>query len=118
MFAQHRLKAFVTSEKAFSLRQQVPSPTKVLVDGQQQTRLNKILARRVRRFRAKDIEEFLVRWTGYSNAHDSWKTRESLNYGGELEQITEFEQAPSLIYGRPSERESSGEDSTTAATAS
>eukprot|EP00854_Cymbomonas_tetramitiformis_P003792 gene3792-biopygen3735 len=68
------------------------TPAKVLVDGQSQTHVSKILARRVKPTNGgREVEEFLVRWTGYSNAHDSWKTRESLNYGGELEQLNEFE---------------------------
>eukprot|EP00854_Cymbomonas_tetramitiformis_P012226 gene12226-biopygen12577 len=93
VFAQRRLKEYRTAEEAFALRQQVPTPAKVLVDGQSQTHVSKILTRRVRPTRGgKEVEEFLVRWTGYSNAHDSWKTRESLNYGGELEQLSGFEQ--------------------------
>ncbi|KAK3241869.1 hypothetical protein CYMTET_48393 [Cymbomonas tetramitiformis] len=93
VFAQHRLKEYRTADEAFALRRQIPTPAKVLVDGQSQTHVSKILARRVKPMKGgKEVEEFLVRWTGYSNAHDSWKTRESLNYGGELEQLTEFEQ--------------------------
>ncbi|KAK3243514.1 hypothetical protein CYMTET_46840 [Cymbomonas tetramitiformis] len=92
VFAQHRLKEYRTADEAFALRRQIPTPAKVLVDGQSQTHVSKILARRVKPMKGgKEVEEFLVRWTGYSNAHDSWKTRESLNYGGELEQLTEFE---------------------------
>ncbi|KAK3278160.1 hypothetical protein CYMTET_13882 [Cymbomonas tetramitiformis] len=50
------------------------------------------MTRRVKPTRGgKEVEEFLVRWTGYSNARDSWKSRESLNYGGELGQLAEIE---------------------------
>jgi hypothetical protein len=94
VFAQHRLKAYKTAGDAFAQRQQVPVPAKVLVDGQSQTHVAKILARRVKPIRGGgEKEEFLVRWTGYSHAHDSWKSRDSLNFGGELEQLRDFEKA-------------------------
>ncbi|KAK3284773.1 hypothetical protein CYMTET_7596 [Cymbomonas tetramitiformis] len=52
------------------------------------------LARQVKPIRGGDEkEEFLVHWTGYSHSHDSWKSRDSLNFGGELEQLKDFEDA-------------------------
>eukprot|EP00854_Cymbomonas_tetramitiformis_P034519 gene34519-biopygen32505 len=44
VFAQHRLKEYRTADEAFALRQQVPTPAKVLVDGQSQTHVSKIMA--------------------------------------------------------------------------
>ncbi|KAK3269272.1 hypothetical protein CYMTET_22280 [Cymbomonas tetramitiformis] len=78
---------------AFALRKKLLTPTKVIVDGQSQTHVAKILARRLRKTKSGMVEEFRVRWTGYSTAHDSWKTREAPNYGGELKQLREFEKA-------------------------
>ena len=94
VFAQHRLKACTTAEDAFARRSKVPAPAKVIVDGQAQTHVDRILARRVRTTKkGKKVEEFQVRWTGYSKAHDEWKTRDDLNFGGPLEQLLEFENA-------------------------
>ncbi|KAK3268091.1 hypothetical protein CYMTET_23380 [Cymbomonas tetramitiformis] len=93
VFAQHRLKPYVSASGSFAKRQEVAVPAKVMVDGQAQSHVEKILARRVRVTKSgKEIEEFQVRWTGYSKAHDEWKTREDLNYGGLLEPLVQFEQ--------------------------
>eukprot|EP00854_Cymbomonas_tetramitiformis_P011174 gene11174-biopygen11456 len=95
VFAQHRLKEYRTAEETFAQRQQVPTPATQGTRGWtvSDPHVSKILARRVKPTRGgKEVEEFLVRWTGYTNSHEDWKTRESLNYGGELEQLAEFEQ--------------------------
>ncbi|KAK3261389.1 hypothetical protein CYMTET_29702 [Cymbomonas tetramitiformis] len=49
--------------------------------------------RRVRVVRGKEIEEWKVKWTGYSKAHDQWRTRDKLEHGGPLQQLREFEAA-------------------------
>ncbi|KAK3274298.1 hypothetical protein CYMTET_17516 [Cymbomonas tetramitiformis] len=105
VFAQHRLKACTTAEKAFARRREVPTPAKVMVDGQAQTHVDRILARRVRTTKAgKKIEEFQVRWTGYSKAHDEWKTRADLDFGGPLEQLLVFENERLTQEGRAKEK--------------
>ncbi|KAK3250378.1 hypothetical protein CYMTET_40236 [Cymbomonas tetramitiformis] len=105
VFAQHRLKACTTAEEAFARRREVPTPAKVMVDGQAQTHVDRILARRVRTTKAgKKIEEFQVRWTGYSKAHDEWKTRADLNFGGPLEQLLVFENERLTQEGRAKEK--------------
>ena len=57
VFAQHRLKPFVHGAEAFASRQQVPIPDPVVVDGQAEAHVEKILAHRVRRVRGKAAEE-------------------------------------------------------------
>ena len=91
VFAQHRLKPFVHGAKAFASRQQVPIPDPVVVDGQAEAHVEKILAHRVRRVRGKAVEEWKVRWTGYSAAHDQWRTRDKMDRGAENQQLKEFE---------------------------
>ncbi|KAK3249211.1 hypothetical protein CYMTET_41350 [Cymbomonas tetramitiformis] len=105
VFAQHRLKACTTAEEAFARRREVPTPAKVMMDGQAQTHVDRILARRVRTTKAgKKIEEFQVRWTGYSKARDEWKTRADLNFGGPLEQLLVFENERFTQEGRAKEK--------------
>ncbi len=105
VFAQHRLKPYVSASGSFAKRQEVAVPAKVMVDGQAQSHVEKILARRVRVTKSgKEIEEFQVRWTGYSKAHDEWKTREDLNYGGLLEPLVQFEQNRLSQEGRAREK--------------
>eukprot|EP00854_Cymbomonas_tetramitiformis_P013073 gene13073-biopygen13466 len=62
-----------------------------MVDGQAEAHVEKILAYRVRKVRGKAVPEWKVRWTGYSAAHDQWRTREKMNRGGENQQLKEFE---------------------------
>ncbi len=105
VFAQHRLKPYVSASGTFAKRQEKAVPAKVMVDGQAQSHVEKILARRVRTTKSgKEIEEFQVRWTGYSKAHDEWKTREDLNYGGLLEPLVQFEQNRLSQEGRAREK--------------
>ena len=68
-------------------------PEEVVVDGQKEAHVERILARRVRSVRGKEVEEWKVRWTGYSKAHDQWRTRDKLERGSPLQQLREFEQA-------------------------
>eukprot|EP00854_Cymbomonas_tetramitiformis_P011857 gene11857-biopygen12179 len=91
VFAQHRLKHFVQGAEAFASRRRVPIPDPVMVDGQAEARVEKILAYRVRKVRGKAVQEWKVRWTGYSAAHDQWRTREKMDRGGENQQLKEFE---------------------------
>eukprot|EP00854_Cymbomonas_tetramitiformis_P030234 gene30234-biopygen31512 len=60
VFAQHRLKPFVQGAEAFATRRQMPIPDPVMVDGQAEAYVEKILAYRVRRVRGKAVDE----WNG------------------------------------------------------
>ena len=91
VFAQHRLKPYVGGADAFASRERPAAPEAVVVDGQREAHVEKILARRVRISRGKEIEEWKVRWTGYSKAHDQWRTRDKLERGAPLQQLREFE---------------------------
>ncbi|KAK3234988.1 hypothetical protein CYMTET_54780 [Cymbomonas tetramitiformis] len=62
-----------------------------MVDRQAEAHVEKILAYMVRKVRGKAVEEWEVRWTGYSAAHDQWRTREKMDRGGENQQLKEFE---------------------------
>ncbi|KAK3236841.1 hypothetical protein CYMTET_53043 [Cymbomonas tetramitiformis] len=67
-------------------------PEAVIVDGQREAHVDRILARRVRISRGtQKIVERTVRWTGYSKAHDSWGTRDKLERGASLQQLKDFE---------------------------
>ncbi|KAK3235210.1 hypothetical protein CYMTET_54571 [Cymbomonas tetramitiformis] len=91
VFAQHRLKPYVGGADAFASRRQPAIPEAVIVDGQREAHVDRILARRVRISRGKEIVEWKVRWTGYSKAHDSWRTRDKLERGAPLQQLKDFE---------------------------
>ncbi|KAK3258755.1 hypothetical protein CYMTET_32211 [Cymbomonas tetramitiformis] len=43
--------------------------------------------------RGKEVEEWEVRWTGYSEAHDQWRTRDKRERGAPLPQLRDFEAA-------------------------
>ncbi|KAK3286792.1 hypothetical protein CYMTET_5675 [Cymbomonas tetramitiformis] len=93
VFAQHRLKPYVSGQGEFAARDQPAILEAVVVDGQREAHVDRILARRVRVVRGKEIEEWKVRWTGYSKAHDQWRTRDKLEHGGPLQQLREVESA-------------------------
>eukprot|EP00854_Cymbomonas_tetramitiformis_P014742 gene14742-biopygen15194 len=93
VFAQHRPKPHVQGSESFASRQRVPRPDAVIVDGEAEAPVEKILAHRVRSLRGKQIEEWKVRQTGYSDAHDQWRTREKMHRGRENQQLKEFEAA-------------------------
>jgi len=92
VFAQHRLKPYVAGTDEFATRAQPPVPDPVMVDGQAEAHVDKILAYRVRLVKGKSVEEWKVRWTGYSAAHDQWRTRDKMDRGGENQQLKEFEE--------------------------
>ncbi|KAK3241898.1 hypothetical protein CYMTET_48379 [Cymbomonas tetramitiformis] len=57
VFAQHRLKPYVGGADAFASRRQPAIPEAVIVDGQREAHVDRILARRVRISRGKEIVE-------------------------------------------------------------
>ncbi|KAK3282057.1 hypothetical protein CYMTET_10185 [Cymbomonas tetramitiformis] len=57
------------------------APEAVVVDGQKEAHVERILSRRVRVSRGKEIEEWKERWTGFSKARDQWRTRDKLKRG-------------------------------------
>ncbi|KAK3285516.1 hypothetical protein CYMTET_6885 [Cymbomonas tetramitiformis] len=65
VFAQHRLKPFVQGAEAFATRRQMPIPDPVMVDGQAEAYVEKILAYRVRRVRGKAVDE----WNGQAGSY-------------------------------------------------
>lgn len=63
------------------------------MDGQKEAHVERILAHRVRMVGGKEVEEWKVRWTGYSKAHDQWRTSDKLERGGPLQPLQDFEAA-------------------------
>eukprot|EP00854_Cymbomonas_tetramitiformis_P034504 gene34504-biopygen32171 len=61
VFAQHRLKPFVQGAEAFASRRRVPIPDPVMVDGQAEAHVEKILAYRVRKVRGKAVPEWKLK---------------------------------------------------------
>ncbi|KAK3270799.1 hypothetical protein CYMTET_20817 [Cymbomonas tetramitiformis] len=93
VFAQHRLKPYTSGKDTFAARDHPAIPEVVAVDGQKEAHVERILARRVRSVRGKEVEEWKVGWTGYSKAHDQWRTRDKLERGAPLQQLRDFENA-------------------------
>ncbi|KAK3245125.1 hypothetical protein CYMTET_45289 [Cymbomonas tetramitiformis] len=68
VFAQHRLKPYASGQGTFAARDSPAIPEEMVVDGQREAHVDRILARRVRVVRGKEVEvEWKVRWTGYTN---------------------------------------------------
>ncbi|KAK3250406.1 hypothetical protein CYMTET_40208 [Cymbomonas tetramitiformis] len=93
VFAHHRLKPYVSGQGIFAARDSPATPEEVVVDGQREAHVDRILARRVRMVRGKEVDAWKWRWTGYSKAHDEWRTRDTLECGASLRQLRDFEAA-------------------------
>ena len=63
VFAQHRLKPYVAGTDEFATRAQPPVPDPVMVDGQAEAHVDKILAYRVRLVKGKSVIE---KWKVYA----------------------------------------------------
>jgi len=61
-----------------------PEPAPIPIDGEDEWQIESIQAKRTR----KGKTEYLVRWTGYSPAEDSWEPAENL---ADAEALDEFE---------------------------
>ncbi|KAK3286452.1 hypothetical protein CYMTET_5991 [Cymbomonas tetramitiformis] len=57
VFAQHRLKPYVSGKGEFAARDRPAIPEAVVVDGQREAHVERILSRRVRLVRGKELEE-------------------------------------------------------------
>jgi len=65
-------------------RKEVPQP--VVVEGEEEWEVEKILNKR--KIRGKD--KFLVQWKGFTAEGDTWESRENLQNAGDL--LREFEE--------------------------
>jgi len=65
--------------------QKAMKPAPVIVEGEEEFEVEKILNKR--KIRGKD--KFLVRWKGYTAETDTWEDRENLKNAGKL--VKEFE---------------------------
>ena len=77
-----RIKQYV--DQVDGQRKEAPQP--VVVEGEEEWEVEKILNRR--KIRGKD--KFLVRWKGFTAEGDTWKSRENLQNAGDL--LREFEE--------------------------
>ena len=77
-----RIKQYV--DQVDSQRKEVPQP--VVVEGEEEWEVKKILNKR--KIREKD--KFLVRWKGFTAEGDTWESRENLQNAGDL--LREFEE--------------------------
>ncbi|KAK3234173.1 hypothetical protein CYMTET_55564 [Cymbomonas tetramitiformis] len=93
VIAQHRLRPYTDGSKAFASRRVQVTPRTALVDGQREYYVDRILARRVKQVRGKEVIEWKVRCLGLSREHDQWRTLKDLEHGGSLQQLREFEDA-------------------------
>ena len=77
-----RIKQYI--DQVDSQRRETPQP--VVIKGEEEWEVEKILNRR--RIRGKD--KFLVRWKGFTVEGDTWESRENLQNAGDL--LREFEE--------------------------
>lgn len=54
-------------------------PTPTLVDGEPWYEVEAVLARRIRKSGRKTIREFLIKWKGYDESHNSWEPESNLS---------------------------------------
>eukprot|EP00854_Cymbomonas_tetramitiformis_P005276 gene5276-biopygen5263 len=87
VFAKYRLKPYVSGTDEFASRARPPIPDPVMVDGQAEVHVNEILEYRVSMVKGKLVEEWKVRWTGYSATHDQWRTRDKMEPTTKAERI-------------------------------
>jgi len=55
-----------------------PTPEPLVEDGVPMYSVEKILSTRVRRNGKRKVQEFLIKWLGYDDAHNSWEPRKNL----------------------------------------
>ena len=77
VFQVSLLRRYVDPAEGFPSRwPKTPEP--IIVDGEAEYEIEKILQDRVRRVRNRIVEEFLVKWRDFPDSHNEWLIREQL----------------------------------------
>eukprot|EP00854_Cymbomonas_tetramitiformis_P010577 gene10577-biopygen10819 len=89
-------------------RQEVMAPPPVLVEGQREREVERIIGTRFRKLDRKAggiVQEWLTKWKGLPHSHSPWRTREDLEGpGGRLEPLRVFEADEERLRRAPERR--------------
>jgi hypothetical protein len=66
-----------------------PPPAPTIIDGEEEYEVEQILDKRIQRKGKRQIVKYLVRWKGYTEAHDSWEPQANLKNA--QRKVAEFE---------------------------
>lgn len=98
-FNIEKLKRYQASPERFDTRSVPPPP--IIKHGEIEYEVEKILAKRLRGKKGKEVEEYKIRWKGYDAKDDTWEPRSNLTNVPDL--LLEFETAQKLK-GHPAEK--------------
>eukprot|EP00854_Cymbomonas_tetramitiformis_P034542 gene34542-biopygen33008 len=94
--------------KHFVGRQEEMAPPPVLVEGQREREVERIISTRFRKLGGKaggTVQEWLTKWKGLPHSHSQWRTREDLEgRGGKLEPLRVFEAEEERLKRAPERR--------------
>eukprot|EP00854_Cymbomonas_tetramitiformis_P002724 gene2724-biopygen2663 len=95
VFTADRLTPVQSGAKHFVGRQEEMAPPPVMVEGQREREVERIIGTRFRKLGGKaggTVQEWLTKWKGLPHSHNQWRTREDLEgKGGRLEPLRVFE---------------------------
>ncbi|KAK3248141.1 hypothetical protein CYMTET_42384 [Cymbomonas tetramitiformis] len=88
VFTADRLTPVQSGAKHFVGRQEEMAPPPVMVEGQREREVERIIGTRFRKLGGKaggTVQEWLTKWKGLPHSHNQWRTREDLEGKGDLE---------------------------------
>ena len=96
VFTADRLTPVRSGANHFVSRREEMVPPPVMVEGQEEREVERILRTRLRRLGGKaggTVQEWLTKWKGLPHSHSQWRSREDLEgKGGRLEPLRVFEE--------------------------
>ncbi|KAK3239851.1 hypothetical protein CYMTET_50247 [Cymbomonas tetramitiformis] len=94
-FTADRLSPVQSGADHFVSRREEMAPPPVMVEGQKEREVERIIRTRFRKLGGKtggSVQEWLTKWKGLPHSHSQWRTREDLEgKGGRLEPLRAFE---------------------------
>ena len=108
VFTADRLTPVHSGASHFVSRQEEIAPPPVLVEGQREREVERIIGTRFRKLGGKAggaVQEWLTKWKGLPHSHSQWRTREDLEgRGGRLEPLRVFEAEEEKLKKGPERR--------------
>ncbi|KAK3280118.1 hypothetical protein CYMTET_12028 [Cymbomonas tetramitiformis] len=108
VFTADRLTPVQSGAKHFVSRQEEMAPPPVLVEGQRDREVERIISTRFRKLGGKaggTVQEWLIKWKGLPHSHSQWRTREDLEgRAGRLEPLRVFEAEEERLKKAPEKR--------------
>jgi len=102
VFTADRLTPVQSGSNHFVRRREEMAPPPVVVEGQEEREVERILRTRFRQLGGKaggQVQEWLTKWKGLPHSHSQWRTREDLEgKGGRLEPLRVFEEEEGRLH--------------------